>query len=663
MLQSPNSSPTNEVLVDESKVTRNVAAYDGAEKSDVVAGNEKLRRSIPSTIDVDTPRRKSVMRSEETDLNTLLTVSNVVEDIVDRTVLNEFPESVKEVDTKYVREICFELEKEEEDVTVDDDNHHSWKLLSNVYELLHYRDNVVHGADTTELEKAIDQHVETINSLLHEKSKHELQIDGLQKSLFQKDQQLKIMADRVKQLEDSSSLRNEVVRLEAVLEQRDLEIRNLNEDLSTKVEKIKALEERQVVMTELKTNSKKQTLKIKELEEQLGRIKDPEESGEEMLELKEVLEDYDSRLDAQEEELRNYLEKVRILEENKMYLMNENTILKNEAKLRQSQMTDNEEGAEQEQLEPVVAKDPSPHTEMREELNSIRTELKKFQEYTFGKLDKLSEKVDIPSSCASPEDEQQRVQQQQPSQEQQEQQHQQQQQQQSENQVPEGGNYYWAPNGTRTPPSDSPTQRNVVPGLILYSQSHLWSTMIISDSMPTKINYNVIKKNIDTNEETAILKKFPGHTADEIAYYATKPLSDHKPNQVIVIAGTNDLSRDVFRGNTVNEYEVVESLMKIARTAREFGAYRVYVSGIMTRHGQQYKNPIARVNNLLQYRCSLEGFLYMDQSDISSDHVSSDGVHLNFHGQTLLKMNILSCFNTFNPYFNDFENDYELSKF
>ena len=98
-LQSPDSTPTNEVSVEESKVTRNVAAKDGAEKSDV-AGNEKLRRSIPSTIDVDTPRRKSVVRSEETDLKTLLTVSNVVDDIVDRTVLKGFPESVKEVDTR-----------------------------------------------------------------------------------------------------------------------------------------------------------------------------------------------------------------------------------------------------------------------------------------------------------------------------------------------------------------------------------------------------------------------------------------------------------------------------------------------------------------------------------------------------------------------------------
>ena len=186
--------------------------------------------------------------------------------------------------------------------------------------------------------------------------------------------------------------------------------------------------------------------------------------------------------------------------------------------------------------------------------------------------------------------------------------------------------------------------------------------MIISDSMLTKINYNQLKKNIDTNEETTIFKKFPGHTADEIAYYAAKPLHDNKPNQVIVIAGTNDLTKEVYRGNTVNEYEVVENLMKIGRTARDSGAYKVHISGIMARHGYQYQNAITRINNLLQYRCSLEGFLYMDQSDISSDHVSSDGVHLNFWGQNLLKMNILSCFHTFNPYFNDFEYDYERSK-
>ena len=103
--------------------------------------------------------------------------------------------------------------------------------------------------------------------------------------------------------------------------------------------------------------------------------------------------------------------------------------------------------------------------------------------------------------------------------------------------------------------------------------------------------------------------------------------------------------------------------MAIARMARKVGADKIFVSAIIVRHGHQYCNPVTRVNNLLQTRCSEEGFYFMDQSDISPRHISGDGVHLNFYGQTVLKMNILSCFNTFNPYFNDFEYDYERSLF
>ena len=62
-----------------------------------------------------------------------------------------------------------------------------------------------------------------------------------------------------------------------------------------------------------------------------------------------------------------------------------------------------------------------------------------------------------------------------------------------------------------------------------------------------------------------------------------KPLYDVKPNQVIIIAGTNDIQRDVQPGSTVNENQVVEDLMAIARTAREAGAKKIYVSSIMVR--------------------------------------------------------------------------------
>ena len=131
----------------------------------------------------------------------------------------------------------------------------------------------------------------------------------------------------------------------------------------------------------------------------------------------------------------------------------------------------------------------------------------------------------------------------------------------------------------------------------------------------------------------------------------------------MIIAGTNDIQRDVLPGSTVNENQVVEDLMAIARTAREVGAKKIHVSSVLVRRGHHYRNPVIRVNNLLQARCSEEGFIHMDQSDITSSHIEMQGVHLNFHGQTILKMNILSCFSTFNPYFNDFVDDYDRSLF
>ena len=75
-----------------------------------------------------------------------------------------------------------------------------------------------------------------------------------------------------------------------------------------------------------------------------------------------------------------------------------------------------------------------------------------------------------------------------------------------------------------------------------------------------------------------IFKKFPGHTADEISHYAAKPLGDIKPRRVIIFAGTNDIGREVQLGRTVNEYQVVESIMKTARLARDMGAESVQKS-------------------------------------------------------------------------------------
>ena len=146
-----------------------------------------------------------------------------------------------------------------------------------------------------------------------------------------------------------------------------------------------------------------------------------------------------------------------------------------------------------------------------------------------------------------------------------------------------------------------------------------------------------------------------------MAFYAPKPLADLKPDQVVVVAGTNDLSRAINESGTVDEYKVVNGILEIARAARHHGAKKVVVSSILPRRGYRYQNAVASVNDLLYMACIAEEFTFMDHSYITLAHISTDGVHPNFYGTTILKFNILSTFRTFDPNSFDFKEDYEKS--
>ena len=180
---------------------------------------------------------------------------------------------------------------------------------------------------------------------------------------------------------------------------------------------------------------------------------------------------------------------------------------------------------------------------------------------------------------------------------------------------------------TQLPTSPIPLR----PGPHLYSDmvKKTATTMIITDSMGGGIKMSNIKRNIGVKDRTTVIKRFPGHTADEISYYAPKPLKDNQPDQVIIIAGTNDLTRSVYGKGTIDEFEVVKSILDIGRAARNEGANKIHISSIMARRRHQYVDVVQRVNNVLYMACVAEDFLFVDLDDINLAHISSDGVHLN----------------------------------
>ena len=144
--------------------------------------------------------------------------------------------------------------------------------------------------------------------------------------------------------------------------------------------------------------------------------------------------------------------------------------------------------------------------------------------------------------------------------------------------------------------------------------------MIIADSTPYKIKINQIKDNINLSQESVIIKRYPGHTADEIAFYSPKPLSDIKPEQVIIIAGTNSLTRSIHESGSVDEFEVVNEILEIARAARANGAKKIHVSSVLVRRGFAYRDVVDKVNEVLYMACLAENFMFMDQAEISLNH-------------------------------------------
>ena len=171
--------------------------------------------------------------------------------------------------------------------------------------------------------------------------------------------------------------------------------------------------------------------------------------------------------------------------------------------------------------------------------------------------------------------------------------------------------------------------------------------------MTNRIRAKQIKDNINLDEENIIMKKYPGATTDEIAYYSRYQIDVVKPSRLVLFAGTNDIGYSSREG-VPDERKIVDNLINIGVYAKERGTTEVFISSIIHRRGYHYKNSINRVNNLLYLRCLEEGFLYLDHSYISGEHLQFDGLHLNDQGTRILKLNILKCFYTFNPFLADF---------
>ena len=134
------------------------------------------------------------------------------------------------------------------------------------------------------------------------------------------------------------------------------------------------------------------------------------------------------------------------------------------------------------------------------------------------------------------------------------------------------------------------------------------------------------------NQEKISVKSFSGATTDCMNSHAC-PTIKQNPKRIILHCGTNDLRSQASAEN------IAEEIIKLA-TAMKNEENDVFLSGLTAR-GDRWNVKVCDVNRFLTRRSQEEDFKFIDNSNITPDHLNRSLLHLNPEGTRLLADNFI----------------------
>ena len=174
------------------------------------------------------------------------------------------------------------------------------------------------------------------------------------------------------------------------------------------------------------------------------------------------------------------------------------------------------------------------------------------------------------------------------------------------------------------------------PGLDLYSdvvRGANKKVSIFSTSITKGVN--VRKLNRDYKGERARIHRFHGKKARHIKHYVPVHMKEDRPDTCVIVAGGNDLPDETPILQIANE------LIEAGITCKNHGATNVIISSVLPRSNSRCQSRREELNRLLVDLCVVHNFVYMDNWNMSVQHLRSDGVHLNKFGDDVLLFNLL----------------------
>ena len=185
----------------------------------------------------------------------------------------------------------------------------------------------------------------------------------------------------------------------------------------------------------------------------------------------------------------------------------------------------------------------------------------------------------------------------------------------------------------------------VVPGHKNFSEAtklkstNSYNTLIFSDSIPKGIRMYQFNRAL-RNRRAKVLN-FQGASSNEILHYIDVHLKEKLIDTVIIHVGVHDL----LNGNSqLKVNELIENIRKITEKCVSFGVKKIYVSGLVFTRRVNLPT-LERVHALLSRFCGDNGFVYIDNRNITGDCLYQDSLHLLNTGKNILERNFIFVLN------------------
>ena len=156
-------------------------------------------------------------------------------------------------------------------------------------------------------------------------------------------------------------------------------------------------------------------------------------------------------------------------------------------------------------------------------------------------------------------------------------------------------------------------------------------TVICGDSIIQHVRGWSLSQATDSNK--VVVKSFPGATCEDMEDYL-KPVLRKEPEHIIIHIGTNDL-RDAGPKRTA------ESIVNLGLQVEEDSPNTSVTISALLKRADDEDQATPQANKLLKQYCQQHKWNFIDNDNITREHLNRGGLHLTKEGSTLLARNYI----------------------